>query len=200
MRLHRTLYLLPLSVLTLFLTSLVHADFQAGKDAYDRGNYEIALQEWRLAAKQGDDDAQFYLGVSYNRGRGVVQDNTQAVRWWRLAAEQGNAKAQYSLGNMYYQGDGVPQNDTQAVKWWRLAAEQGNVKAQYDLGYMYYQGLGISQDYIQAHMWFSLAEKLGHKNTVVFIYKVEKKLTVDQIAEAQRLACEWQPKITNRTD
>lgn len=45
MRLHRPLYLLPLTVFVLFLTTLAHADFQDGLNAYERGDYETALKE-----------------------------------------------------------------------------------------------------------------------------------------------------------
>ena len=41
--------------------------------------------------------AQYNLGVSYEIGEGVSQDNIEAVKWLRLAAEQGHAEAQFSL-------------------------------------------------------------------------------------------------------
>jgi TPR repeat protein len=44
----------------------------------------------------------------YLEGRGVQQDDTQAVAWYRKAAEQGDASAQQSLGYMYVKGRGVP--------------------------------------------------------------------------------------------
>ena len=34
----------------------------------------------------------------YDKGRGVEQDDEQAVFWYRKAAEQGNARAQCNLG------------------------------------------------------------------------------------------------------
>lgn len=65
----------------------------------------------------------------YNRGEGVLQDYTEAVRWYRLAAERGNAAAQYGLGFMYAMGRGVTQNDVYAHMWWNIAAVDGNVNA-----------------------------------------------------------------------
>ncbi len=73
----------------------------------------------------------------YQNGRGVPQNDAEAVKWYRLAAEQGNAFGQKYLGAMYQNGRGVPQNDVDAVKWYRLAAEQGNVGAQASLDRMY---------------------------------------------------------------
>ena len=45
-------------------------------------------------------DAQDSLGWMYDTGRGVPQDDAEAVRWFRLAAEQGNAWAQKRLDAM----------------------------------------------------------------------------------------------------
>ena len=62
---------------------------------------------WKLSAEQEHAKAQFNLGVMYDAGEGVPQDDKEAVKWWRLAAEQGVAHAQANLGNMYELGGGV---------------------------------------------------------------------------------------------
>ena len=64
----------------------------------------------RRAAEQGDADAQHRLGRAYQDGNGVVQDETEAVRWFRLAADQGYAVAQGNLGIAYTGGVGAPQD------------------------------------------------------------------------------------------
>ena len=69
MRFPRPLSLLPLTVFAFLLTSLAHADFQAGKDAYDRGDYETALNEWLPLAEKGEADAQYNLGKMYGEGK-----------------------------------------------------------------------------------------------------------------------------------
>ena len=38
--------------------------------------------------------AQYVLGLCYAEGRGVPQDDTEAVKWFRKAADQGSAAAQ----------------------------------------------------------------------------------------------------------
>ncbi len=45
--------------------------------------------------------AQNNLGGMYAKGRGVTQDDAQAVRWFRKAADQSDALAQNNLGLMY---------------------------------------------------------------------------------------------------
>ena len=53
-----------------------------------------------------DADAQYSLGILYDNGTGVAQDDTEAAKWFRLAADQGYAKAQNNLGVLYERGHG----------------------------------------------------------------------------------------------
>ena len=110
--------------LVFVLAPPVLADFQAGLDAYNRGDYDTALKEFRPLAGQGVTVAQFTLGGMYEKGQGVPQDYQEAVQWFRLAAEQGYALAQNNLGAMYANGLGVRQNFVQAYMWATLAASQ----------------------------------------------------------------------------
>lgn len=98
----------------------------------------------------------------YSNGKGVPQDDREAVRWYRQAAEQGNADAQYNLGLAYANGEGVPQNDREAVKWYRRAADQGNAYAQSDFGAMYTLGRGVPQDDREAVKWYRRAAEQGN--------------------------------------
>ena len=87
------------------------------------------FQETLRAAEQGDAKAQFNLGRMYYTGKGVPQDEAQAVQWLRKAAEQGEANAQFILGSMYAKGRGVPQNMAIAKKWFSRACNNGLKKA-----------------------------------------------------------------------
>ena len=115
----------------------------------------------REAAVQGDAEAQFNLGVSYDNGKGVPKDYQQAVSWYRKAAEQGHAKAQFNLGMSYANGQGVPKDDQQAIAWLRKSAEQGDVNAQFYLGVSYVSGQGKAQDYQRAATWFRKSAEQG---------------------------------------
>ncbi len=179
--------------LALMLAAPVLADFQAGLDAWKRGDYEAALKEWRPLAEQGDAEAQYLLGNMYLQGLGVVQDYGEAAQWYRKAAEQGFAKGQNNLGELYKLGQGVPQDNQEALRWYRRAAEQGNAAAQYNLGEMYALGRGVPHNYIQAYMWNSLAAADGFTIAITDQYVLESFMTPAQIAEAQRLAREWKP-------
>jgi len=153
-----------------------------------------SFEEVQRAAEQGDSVSQFNLGWMYANGESVPLNHTQAFKWFRLAAEQGNADAQFTLGVMYAEGEGVPENDAEAVKWFRLAAEQGNVDAHAMLGAMYFMGEGVEADYVQSYLWFNLAAAQGHPIARSGKEAIEKKMTPEQIAEAQKLSAEWKPK------
>jgi len=169
------------------------ADFREGAEAYKRGDYATALRILRQLAEQGNATAQSSLGLMYDKGKGVPQDYKEAVKWYRKAANQGNVNAQSNLGVMYGNGHGVTQDYKEAVRWYRKAADQGNADAQFNLGVMYGNGHGVPQDYVQAHMWFNLAAAQGmdeaRKNRDI----VAKKMSVEQIAQAKKLAQEWKP-------
>jgi len=147
-----------------------YADYHDGLDDYKRGDYQTALKKWRRLANLGWNNAEYNLGVMYEKGRGVAQDYKQAVRWYRKAGDdQGEvllidppvAEAQYNLGVLYAGGKGVAQDDKQAVKWYRKAADQGYADAQYNLALMYDKGKGVSQDYKQAVKWYRKAADQG---------------------------------------
>ncbi len=48
------------------------ADFEAGVDAYELGDYDTALEEFRPLAEQGDALGQLYLGARYHEGQAVL--------------------------------------------------------------------------------------------------------------------------------
>ena len=114
---------------------------------------ENTFEKYKKAAEQGDADAQYNLGICYDKGDGVAQSYAEAVKWYKKAAEQGYAGAQNSLGNCYYNGNGVKQSYLQAVKWYKNAAEQGHAGAQNSLGNCYYKGNGVEQSYAEAVKW-----------------------------------------------
>ena len=91
---------------------------------------EEAFEYYLKAARQGDAEAQYNLGVCYRKGYGVEKNLTEAVKWLRKAADQGLADAQCMLGLCYELGGGVKKDLSEAVKWYHKAANQGHAQAQ----------------------------------------------------------------------
>ena len=119
-----------ISVTALFIALKASAgDYEDGVSAITRKDYTTALSKFLVAAEQGLANAQYNLGLMYERGEGVAQDYKEAMRWYRVAARQGFAQAQNNLGLMYANGRGVEQDYNEAARWYRLAAQQGEADA-----------------------------------------------------------------------
>jgi TPR repeat protein len=81
------------------------------------------------------------------------------------------------------------------------SAEQGDATAQYNLAIMYDAGRGVLQDYVLAHKWYNLAAShyaTWEADIGASAARSRDRLTVRmtpaQIAEAQKMAREWEPK------
>jgi len=170
------------------------AGFTEGANAYNARNYALALKEVTPLAKAGHMEAQHLLGLMYYMGRGVTRDYKLAMLWHRKAADQGKADAQYVVGAMYYTGNAVPQDHQLAVEWFRKAAAQGHGEAQHALGLMYrYHAAGLPQDKVLAYMLWNLAAAGGNVNATEQRAAIAKRMTPEQIEEAQSLSRAWRP-------
>ncbi len=162
--------------------------------AWARGDYAAELKITRPLALKGEAWAQTNLGDSYADGKGVAQNDAEAVKWYRLAAAQGNVRAQFKVGLMYKNGQGVLQDYVEAVKWYRLAAAQGYEIAQFNLALMYKNGQGVLQDNIKAHAFYNWAASKGLVIAADDRDIVANLMTPQQIAEAQKLARDCLPR------
>ncbi|HEY0065507.1 MAG TPA: tetratricopeptide repeat protein [Telluria sp.] len=181
-------------LLALGAAAHANAGFTEGATAYNAKNYARALKEITPLAKAGNPEAQHLLGLMYYMGRGVTRDYAQALVWHRKAAEQGKADAQYVIGAMYYTGNSVAIDHKLAVHWFRRAAEKGHAEAQHALGLMYrYHAAGLPQDKVLAYMLWNLAAASGHANAAEQRAEIAKRMTPEQIEEAQALSRNWKP-------
>ena len=131
-----------IGILALFAASLLTAslltacgkkgeeEFKKGQASYVAQDYKTALTQFALAANQGHAEAQYYIGLCYEDGKGVEADKSEAAKWYKQAAENGYAEAQFRLGNILYSGEGAPLDMYAAIEWYRKAAKQGNADAQ----------------------------------------------------------------------
>ncbi len=205
---------------TLSATPVFGDTIQDGIDAYERDDRQSAKKILTPFAEEGNEVAQYYLGMmhigssekrfkwftlSANQGyaKSMVMlawhykiDNCdEALKWIRLAVSKKSAEAYDELGVWYYQGTCVPRNDKEAIRLYHLAANKGSTNAQDNLGKLYYFGDMVPQDYVLAHMWFNISSSKASKSVVFdpseWRRKVQKLMTPNQIAEAQKLAREW---------
>jgi TPR repeat protein len=179
---------------TLLLTSagLASASDDAAKAAYENGDFATALREYEARAEQGEAEAQFGLGVLYQRGEGVERSRETAAAWYRKAAAQGHVAAQFNLAYLYEVGLGVPQDDGQSVRWYRAAADQGHARSHFKLGFMYFNGRGTgSPDLVQAYKHIKISVDLGFAGGERSLTMIASRITEDERARADELAAEW---------
>ena len=135
---------------------------------YDGSNYytsdvlDMGLLEKK--AQQGDVQAQYNLGVTYDR---YDKDRSKTIEWFEKAAEKGHALAQFNLGYIYsqrqnHEGHGAKQDLVKAMEWFRRAADQGYQEAQYNLAMAYAVGHGVAKNDSKARVWFQKAADQGH--------------------------------------
>jgi uncharacterized protein len=116
-------------------------------------------------------------------------------------ALKGDAEAQFDLGKNYETGRiGLPKDFAQAEHWYRESAAQGDPYAEASLAILLQFGKGgIHVDQVQAYMWYQLAvahSSGADQETIVEMRdSLGRRMTKDQVAEAQRLAREWKPAV-----
>lgn len=182
-----------------FAPAFAQDDWEAGAEAYVRGDYPEALRILSPLAQQGQPEAQNSLGVLYFNGFGVEQDFAVGLRWYYEAAKQHYAKAQYNLAQAYELGQGVEKDYGLAFQWYRLAADNGLIYAQYSLGTLYARGAGVEQSFPDAYLWFEIAARQLPTGSDRLRAEqgrelVSRYLPLEMIAELDAKAAAWKPR------
>lgn len=92
------------------------------------------------------------------------------------------------LGRLYETGEGVTRSFAAALEWYTKSANQGFGPAAMVMGDLYSDGLGVKQDLIEALAWYRVAAGAGQELAENRCQALERKLTPDQIAQAQAKA------------
>ncbi|MDE1153594.1 MAG: tetratricopeptide repeat protein [Micavibrio sp.] len=133
------------------------------------------------SAEQGDKEAQFYLGLSYARGKFVEQSYIQAYFWLYIAAKscpecRPDKQLIYAarLADVKKQLTDVQMKRMEELaNEWRpfpskvqvlkMNAAHGNADAKYQLGKLYAEGKTIPRNIIIATQCLNEASEMGHK-------------------------------------
>lgn len=184
---YATLVRCTATLLLVLLTGLAYGDYEAGLEAARNGDYETALREFKIAAEDGLEMAQYNLAILYFSGRGVEQNFAEAFRWTAAAADQGHTQAQFNLGALYYEGQGTRRDRETALQWYIKAGNADYPPAQYNIGEMYFHGDGVKKDIIRAHAWISRAIENNHQTAAELLDEIEAGMSDTQLSEARRM-------------
>lgn len=78
------------------------------------------------AAKAGDADAQYRLGMAFYEGIGIERHSIRAFNWWLSAATHEHGRAQAMVAFAFEVGAGVKPNLLEAAYWAMLSEHNGN--------------------------------------------------------------------------
>lgn len=157
--------------------------------AYDELALENQALKYKVAALEGDAEAQYNLGKCYLEGKGVKRNPELAFMWAEKSATQGNAKGLNTLGYCYQRNIGVKPDEDNARKAFELyakSAELGCVNAQSNLGLCLFNGRGTTIDYDAALQNFNKAAIQGSQSAQCSLsncYRLGKGTQIDH-AEA----------------
>jgi hypothetical protein len=166
---------LPLLALSSFAAP-ARADVKDGVDAWQGGNYQTAVAEWRPLAIAGDADAQFNLGQAYKLGRGVPADLAQAEAWYRRAANQGHLQAEDNLGLVLFTAN----RREEAMPFILKSAARGEPRAQYVLGTAYFNGDLAERDWPRAYALTKRASDAGLSVASARLVQLDSLIPLDQ--------------------
>ena len=146
----------------LVLASLVRpasADFLAGWQAFSEGRYEDARDAWRVRAKNGDVDLQYYLGLLHESGMLGRVDLEAATGWYTVAANRKLPAALHRLA--HHALNGTEPDLRLAIDLLTRAANLGYTRSLQSLATVYERGVhGVSQPDLASY-WYHLAALQG---------------------------------------
>ena len=143
-----------------------YADFEQGRNAYLRGDYQTAWDILKPLADLGNPDALHWVGTFYSQGKLVEQDSAKALGYFREAAEKGHQGAQLLSGFLFYHGTGTANglpDYRQAAKWLSISAGNGDPMGQFLWAALLYRGLSVDKDIDMAVAWYRKAASANHR-------------------------------------
>ncbi len=127
----------------------------------DERAYGAAARVLRDAAETGSPEVLYNLGLFYERGLGVEQDDARAFAFYRQAGERDHPYALFNLGVFHLKGRGTPRDDARAARAFAKSAELGVGRAAHVLGVLTEQGRGVPADPERARSLYEQAARAG---------------------------------------
>ena len=168
-------YLAALTWLIALGAPLSAQSVAAGADAWAKGDYDTAVDNWRPLAEKGDPDAQFNLGQAYRWGRGVTANLSAAQTWYERAAGSGQMDAQVILGLMLFQNG----DHAAGLRWLKAASEKGEPRAMLIYGTALYNGDSVPQDAVLGYAYVSRAAAQGLQAAKDTLAQLDKILPLE---------------------
>jgi len=142
--------------------------------AYEDGDYELALLHYLGAAEQGYEKAQNNVAylldplqsslnlpgwmVGQVPKTGLLDNPSLGLVEWTRSSRQGNIDSLVKMGDYYLNGIGTPSDVDKAVSCYQGGADyHQSGQALFNLGWMHENGVGLNQDYHLAKRFYDAA-------------------------------------------
>lgn len=145
-------YLILLFAALISACSSPEEDYGKAKSLYQKGNYLEAEQYYDRAAKKGNVNAMYELGVMCIEGNLIPRNGEKAIKLLEKASKEGHIDAAYRLGIAYTEGE-FEKDAEKGMHFIRIAALGGNTEA---------------QSIIVAQNMMSIAENILDNNGIVY--------------------------------
>lgn len=165
---HRIHSLFFIAIYSLALPLL--AGINEATQAYAKGDFKVALDEYLPLAKQGDVEAQAKSGQILLLGKGVQANVKEGLQWLGKAEQQGSRSSAYIMGLAYLHrlaqeqvAKEIPLNAKRGVELLAKAAEDVDIRklAAKELREVYAKGVGnIAKDNDKVIYWWELENGL----------------------------------------
>ena len=119
-------------------------------------NWAESVTWVQKAADRGEARAMASLGFAYQEGRGVAQDQRQAVNWFVKAVAAGDTRAMIHAGRVLSR---ELNSHAEALIWFLRAAEHGHKDSFVDLAMLYDQPGTPVHNPSEAVRWYKIVEK-----------------------------------------
>jgi SEL1 protein len=151
------------------------SSFAEANEAYETGDYELALIDNMFAAEQGYERAQAnvayildqqkfrwsfptWLSLTATRRPTLLQNAALALIYWTRSAKQLNIDSLVKMGDYYLGGVGAQADLEKAASCYTAASEyHQSAQALYNLAWMHENGVGLNQDVHLAKRYYDLA-------------------------------------------
>ena len=133
-------------------------------DDTEGGDIDAANELYRRAARKGNAQAMWRLGVNHLSSKAGVTDHEQAIFWIKRATQSGDAMAAWALGQMYIAGHPLEQDVALGMVLLQQSANAGYTPACLSLAQNYQEGRnGIKVDGEAARFWLLRSRPMMHR-------------------------------------
>ena len=151
-------------------------------------NDKQALLFFTKAAISGHIQAQFNVGLKYERGEGTKINKEKAIYWYSQAAFNQDDNAQFRLASLLQKESGKAK---ESHFWFEKSAELGNPEAHLALATNFILGRGVEKNLTLAHVSCNLATFLSRdigsiSRSIQLRTELETKMSTDQIKNAEQ--------------